>query len=199
MVFLFSYYLCDYIFNLLFMIAYYFTMVIFIFLPFILISYFKFIFVPFFLIYFLLRHFFLYCASNETIVCFICMSLFSVLSLLAFWKSSEKNAKTIRTAGKTQFTLSLLLYCNYRSWAGQIYTLFLSTLPYLSFNRPPYPELGHPRRQNIVTQSNKPKHLAEHNSIPHGGRTRLSDLRTSLQVHNAYIRYLIRVCDTHFF
>ena len=58
MVFLFSYYLFDFIFNLLFMIACYFTMVIFIFLPFIFISYFKFIFVPFFLIYFLLRHFF---------------------------------------------------------------------------------------------------------------------------------------------
>ena len=29
--------------------------------------------------------------------------------------------------------------------------------------------MSHPRRQNIVTQSNKPKHLAEHNSILHGG------------------------------
>ena len=168
------------------MIAYHFTMVIFIFLPFTFISYFKFIFVPFFLIY----PFFFFCASNETIVCFICKSLFSVLSLLAFWKSSEENAETARTTGKTQVPVPLLLYCNYRSWAGQFYTLFLSALPYLLFNRPPYPELGHPCRQNIVTQSNKPKHLAEHNSILHGGRTHVSP---TCALHS---RYTMRIYNT---
>ena len=141
---------------------------------------------------------FFFCASNETIVCFICMSLFSVLSLLTFWKSSEKNAKTVPITEKTQVPLPLLLYCDYRSWAGQFYTLFLSTLPYLSW--PPYPELGHPRRQSIVTQSNKPKHLGRTQLYsPWRAKICLSDLRTSLYVHNAYIQYLIRVWDTHFF
>ena len=128
---------------------------------------------------------FFFCASNETIACFICMSLFSVLSSLTFWKSSEKNAKTVRTTRKTQVPLPLLLYCDYRSWAGQFYTLFLSTLPYLSW--PPYPELGHPRRQSIVTQSNKPKHLAEHNSIPHGGRKNVS---LTCVLHSTYTMHI---------
>ena len=165
------------------MIAYHFTMVIFIFLPFIFISYFKFIFVPFFLIYFLLRHFFSFVLQMRPSCASSASHYFQFLSLLAFWKSSEKNPKTVRGTGKTQVTLPLLLYFIYRSWAGRFYTLFLSTLPYLSFNRPPYPELGHPRRQNIVTQSNKPKHLAELYSSRRAN-TCPSDLRTSLQVHS---------------
>ena len=47
-------------------------------------SYSKFIFVPFFFIYFLFLVIFpSFCASNESIMYFICLSLFSVLSLLA--------------------------------------------------------------------------------------------------------------------
>ena len=47
-------------------------------------SYSKFIFFPFFFIYFLFCHFpFLLCFKNESIMCFICLSLFSVISLLA--------------------------------------------------------------------------------------------------------------------
>ena len=51
-------------------------------------------------------------------MCFICMSLYSVLSLLAFWKCSEKNAKTIQTIGKNSSPYSLLLLYYYRSWAA---------------------------------------------------------------------------------
>ena len=45
-------------------------------------------------------------------MCFICKLLFSVLSLLASCKSSEKSAKTIRTIGKTPipFNFSFVLF-----------------------------------------------------------------------------------------
>ena len=170
MVFLFSYYLFDFIFNLLFMIAYYFTMVIFIFLPFIFTSYFKFIFVPFFLIYFLLRHFFSFVLQMRPSFASSASHYFQFYPCWPFKNPPRRTPRPSELPGKLKSPLPLLLYCNYRSWAWQFYTLFLSTLPYLSFNRPPYPELGHPCRQNIVTVSNKPKHLAEHNSILHGGR-----------------------------
>ena len=69
--------------------------------------------------------FLFFCASQESIMCFICKLLFSVLSLLAFCKSYEKNAKTIRTIGKTKnpfdFTVGL-----FWSWASK-FALFLPT------------------------------------------------------------------------
>ena len=50
-------------------------------------------------------------------MCFICKFLFSVLSLPAFCKSSEKNTKTIRTTGKTQipFNFSFVLF-----WSSEL-------------------------------------------------------------------------------
>ena len=82
-------------------IMYYLILLVF-FLSLVAFFYFKFIFVPFFLIYLLFGIFLFFCASQESIMCFICKLLFSVLSLLAFCKSYEKNAKTIRTIGKTK-------------------------------------------------------------------------------------------------
>ena len=128
MIFLFSYYLFDFIFNLLFMIAYHFTMVIFIFLPFIFISYFKFIFVPFFLIYFLRRHFFSFVLQMRPSCASSASHYFQFLSLLAFWKSSEKNAKTLQTIGKTQVPF-LVLLCYYTSWAAWAISYSLSLHP----------------------------------------------------------------------
>ena len=53
------------------------------------------------------------CASNESIMCFICMLSFLILSPLAFCIYYKKNAKIIRTIGKTQvpfaFVVVLLL------------------------------------------------------------------------------------------
>ena len=47
------------------------------------------------------------CASNESIMCFICMVLFLILSPLAFCKYYKKNVKIIRTIGKTQVPFCL--------------------------------------------------------------------------------------------
>ena len=111
---------------------YYLTLLVF-FLSLVAFSYFKFIFVPFFVIYLLFWHFLFFCASQESIMCFICKLLFSVLSLLAFCKSYEKNAKTIQTIGKTKipFDFAVVLFW---SCASQ-FALFLPTLPSLSFYR----------------------------------------------------------------
>ena len=73
------------------------------------ISHFKFIFVPFSSFIFLFAIFLSFCASNESIVFLICMSLFSVLFLLAFCKSSEKNDKTIQTTKKTQVPFAFVV------------------------------------------------------------------------------------------
>ena len=82
-------------------------------------------------IYTCLSFSFLLCFKWVLIMCFICMLSFLVLSLLAFWKSSEKNAKTIRFIGKTQVPFAFVVVL-YRSWAGQS-TLFLSAFSSLSF------------------------------------------------------------------
>ena len=67
------------------------------------------------------RIFLFFCVSHESIMCFICKLLFSVLSLLAFCKSSEKSAKIIRTIGETQipFNFSVVLF-----WSSQLVNLF---------------------------------------------------------------------------
>lgn len=77
--------------------------------------------------------FFFFRASNESIMCFICMLLFSVLSLPAFCKSSEKTVKTIQTIGKTQipFDFAVVLFWS----SASKFALFLPTLPSLSFYR----------------------------------------------------------------
>ena len=77
--------------------------------------------------------FFFFCTSNESIMSFICMLLFSVKSLLAFCISSEKTVKTIQTIGKTQipFDFAVVLFW---SSAGK-FALFLSTLPFQSLYR----------------------------------------------------------------
>ena len=71
--------------------------------------------------------FFFFCASYNSIMYFIFMLLFSVLSLLAFCKSFEKDAKTIETIGKTQipFDFAVVLFW---SSAGK-FALVLPTLP----------------------------------------------------------------------
>ena len=119
-------------------ITYYLILLVF-FISFVAFSHFKFIFVPFFLIYLLFWHIFFFCVSNESITCFICKLLFSVLSLLAFCKSSEKTVKTIQTIGKTQipFDFAVVLFW---SSASQ-FALFLPTLPF----------------QSLYSQSSKPK------------------------------------------
>ena len=88
--------------------------------------YFKFIFVPFFLIYLLFGIFLFFCASQESIMCFICKLLFSVLSLLAFGKSSEKGTvKTIQTIGKTQIPFDFAVELFWSS--ASKFALFLPT------------------------------------------------------------------------
>ena len=77
--------------------------------------------------------FLFFCASQESIMYFICKLLFSVLSLLAFCKSYERNAKTIRTIGKTKIPFDIAVGL-FWSWASQ-FALFLPTLPSLSFYR----------------------------------------------------------------
>ena len=73
------------------------------------ISYFEFIFVPFSSFIYFFAIFVSLCASNESIKCFICMLLFLNLSPLAFCKYYEKNAKIIRTIGKTQVPFAFVL------------------------------------------------------------------------------------------
>ena len=73
---------------------------------FLFVSYSKFILVPFFFIYFLLCRFpFLLCFKWVHHVLHLLVIIFS-LSLLALKKSSEKNAKTIRTIDKTPVPLA---------------------------------------------------------------------------------------------
>ena len=64
-------------------------------------------------------------------LCFICMSLYSVLSLLAFWKCSKKNAKTIQTIRQKLKSLFPLLLYHYRSWAAWtiLYSISLQCPP----------------------------------------------------------------------
>ena len=100
------------------MFKYYFTIFLFIFL-----SFYLFLILSSFLFHFLhlfsfFAVFLFFCASNESAIrCFICMSLFSVLSLLAFCKSSEKNDKTIQTTKKTQVPFAFVVVLLYAlSW-----------------------------------------------------------------------------------
>ena len=73
--------------------------------------------------------FFFFRASNESIMCFICMLLFSVLSLPAF----EKTVKAIQTIGKTQipFDFAVVLFWS----SASKFALFLPTLPFQSLYR----------------------------------------------------------------
>ena len=98
------------IYHYIFFIKYYsyFTIFLFIFLSFIY-FFFKFIFVPFSSFIFFFAIFLSLCASNESIMCFICMVLFLILSPLVFCKYYEKNAKIIRTIGKTQVPFAFLV------------------------------------------------------------------------------------------
>ena len=152
-------------------------------------SYSKFIFVPFFFIYFLFLVIFpSFCASNEFIMYFICLSLFSVLSLLDhlnyrqnsspfslcccisfigrkldnfqwqiqggpgglppppyFWTKLGPEGPKKKYSWRTQ-PLYLRVWITgpppyLKVWIQHwFYTLFLSTIPYLSFNGPSYPE-----------------------------------------------------------
>ena len=116
--FLFSYYLFDLVsIYVLFYLGYHMIFCLGIILLFfclfffrLFISYFKFIFVPFSSFISLFAVFLSFRASNESAIrCFICMSLFSVLSPLAFCKSSEKNDKTIQTTKKTQVPFAFVV------------------------------------------------------------------------------------------
>ena len=81
------------------------------------ISYFEFIFVPFSSFIYFFAIFVSLCASNESIKCFICMLSFLILSPLAFCKYYKKNAKIIRTIGKTQVPFAFVLVLLYvLSW-----------------------------------------------------------------------------------
>ena len=76
---------------------------------------------------------------------FICKLLISVLSLLAFCKSSEKSAKTIRTIRKTQipFNFSVVLF-----WSCELVNL-------LYFYPPSHPyhfTRNHPTRNQPQSQ-----------------------------------------------
>ena len=121
------------IYHYIFFIKYYsyFTIFLFIFLSFIY-FFFKFIFVPFSSFIFFFAIFLSLCASNESIMCFICMVLFLILSPLAFCKYYERNAKIIRTIGKTQvpfaYVVVLLLVL---SW-----TIYFICHLYTSHNAP---------------------------------------------------------------
>lgn len=66
-------------------------------------------------------------------MCFICKLLFSVLSLLAFCKSSEKTVKTIQTIAKTQipFDFAVVLFWS----SASKFALFLPTLSFQSLYR----------------------------------------------------------------
>ena len=131
--FLFSYYLFYFQFIITYFIkCYYFTIFLFYFsfvYSFLILSSFLFHFLHLFTFFAI---FVSLCASNESIKCFICMLLFLILSPLAFCKYYKKNAKIIRTIGKTQvpfaFVVVLLLVL---SW-----TIHFIHHLYISHNAP---------------------------------------------------------------
>ena len=101
---------------------------------------FIFILVPFIDFYFILFFaiFFFFCASNEFIMCFICMSLFLVYPNQPL-KFSEKNAKTLRTIGKkTQVPfVSAVVLLYVFNWT--IYFISLRPPILRAFQPPPQP------------------------------------------------------------
>ena len=141
--------------------------------------YFKFIFVPFFLIYLLFGIFLFFCASQESIMCFICKLLFSVLSLLAFGKSSEKGTvKTIQTIGKTQIPFDFAVGL-WWSWATQ-FALFLPTLPSKFL-------------QAIIQPQNQPRSRAlSYSSTKRTLRTTLPEASRRSAIHIFLVKVSIR-------
>ena len=78
------------------------------------ISYFEFIFVPFSSFIYFFAIFVSLCASDESIMCFICMLLFLTLSPLAFVNPPRRTPRSSELSGKLKSLLPLLL-CYYRS------------------------------------------------------------------------------------
>ena len=128
---LFSYYLFDFIFNLSYYMIFCLSIILLFFYLFfflLFVSYFKFSLVPFSSFISFFAVFLSFCTSNESAIrCFICMSLFSVLSLLAFVNPPRRTTRPSKLPRKLKSLLPLLL-CYYRSWAGQL-TLTISLHP----------------------------------------------------------------------
>ena len=113
-------------------------------------------------------------------MCFICMLLFSVLSLLAFCKSSEKTVKTIQTIGKTQipFDFAVVLFWS----SASKFALFLPTFPF----------------QSLYRQSSKPKtnhvpRALSYSSTKRTLRTMLPEASRRSAIHIFLVKVSIRL------